>query len=199
MIRVGLRLGCALAVPMAAPVARAEVWEIAAGGQVREITRAAWRPAPPRDATARDGRTGDGSGPGDKVSSGGALALAARDSGLAPDLIRAVAWQESRFNPRARSPAGAMGIMQLMPGTARQLGVTDPYDPVQNMRAGAIWLRHELDRFDASLPLALAAYNAGEGAVVRHGGVPPYRETQAYVRAILSRLAARIPAESPAP
>lgn len=103
------------------------------------------------------------------------------ETGLSPGLIKAVATVESGFNPRARSEKGAMGLMQLMPATAARYGVRDAYDPLQNLRAGATHLRHLLDRFDGDLTLALAAYNAGESAVRRHGGVPAYPETQAYV------------------
>jgi len=102
---------------------------------------------------------------------------------LDPRLLASVIRAESNFGPRARSPKGAMGLMQLMPRTARQYAVDDPYDPAANIDAGARHLRTLLDRFD--LPVALAAYNAGEGAVQRFGGVPPFAETRAYVRRIL--------------
>jgi soluble lytic murein transglycosylase-like protein len=102
------------------------------------------------------------------------------DSRLAHAVVRA----ESNFNPMAVSPKGAMGLMQLMPATAREYGVTDPFDPAQNLDAGLRHLRGLLGRYDRSR--ALAAYNAGEGAVSRYGGVPPYRETQQYIRRILS-------------
>jgi len=101
------------------------------------------------------------------------------DARLLASVIRA----ESNFGPRARSRKGAMGLMQLMPRTARQYAVDDPYDPAANIDAGARHLRTLLDRFE--LPVALAAYNAGEGAVQRFGGVPPFAETRAYVRRIL--------------
>lgn len=118
-----------------------------------------------------------------------ALSAAAADYALDPQLIEAVAWRESRFHHAARSSKGAMGVMQLMPATARDLGV-DPSDMVQNVRGGALYLRQMLNRFGGDVRLALAAYNAGPGAVLRHGGVPPYAETQAYVAAILGRMAA---------
>ncbi len=110
----------------------------------------------------------------------------AKAHGLPARLLAAVAWQESRGRQTAVSPKGAIGIMQLMPETARQIGV-DPFDPVQNLEGGATYLRRQLDRF-GSLPLALAAYNAGPGAVMRYGGIPPYRETQTYVSRILGRI-----------
>ena len=111
---------------------------------------------------------------------------------------------ESGFRPGAVSPVGAMGLMQLMPGTARGLGVTDPFDPRQNVMAGSEYLRMQWTRF-GTLEKALAAYNAGPGAVERYGGVPPYRETREYVRRILDALGrdpASLrtgPADSPAP
>ena len=110
---------------------------------------------------------------------------AARRHGLDPDLLWAVARAESGLNPHAVSPAGAMGLMQLMPATARALGVRDPFDPEQNVEAGARYLRQQLERF-GDIRLALAAYNAGPHAVERYGGVPPYRETQAYVERVLA-------------
>jgi soluble lytic murein transglycosylase-like protein len=109
-----------------------------------------------------------------------------RHSVSAP-LVEAVAWQESRFNQSAVSPKGALGVMQLMPETARQLGV-DARDARANIEGGALYLSQMLRRFEGDIPRALAAYNAGPGAVQRYGGIPPYAETQAYVRAILARL-----------
>ncbi|ALL12871.1 lytic transglycosylase domain-containing protein [Caulobacter henricii] len=125
------------------------------------------------------------------VASGTAIAKAADRSGLSPALIQAVAWRESRLDQSAVSPKGAVGTMQLMPATARDLGV-DPSDLDMNIDGGARYLSSMLRRFDGDLPLALAAYNAGPGAVERYGGVPPYRETREYVRSILDHLAGAV-------
>jgi soluble lytic murein transglycosylase-like protein len=117
-----------------------------------------------------------------------AIAGASARYALSPDLIAAVAWQESRFRQSAVSPKGAAGVMQLMPATARQLGV-DSRDLEQNVHGGSAYLSYLLDRYGGNLTLALAAYNAGPGAVDRFGGVPPYDETRAYVAAVLKRMA----------
>lgn len=116
----------------------------------------------------------------------GPIAAAAKKHELDPALLSAVVSQESGFQPRAISRAGAMGLMQLMPETARALGVRDPFDPAQNIDGGATYLRGLIDRYHGRLDLALAAYNAGPGAVDHFGGVPPYPETQAYVKNILA-------------
>ncbi len=114
----------------------------------------------------------------------------AEEVGIDVALLQAVVSQESAFIPGAVSPAGAVGLMQLMPGTARRFGVRDRFDPEQNLRGGARYLVWLLDHFNQDLELALAAYNAGEGSVRRHGNrVPPFAETQAYVRAVQQRYA----------
>ncbi len=118
---------------------------------------------------------------------------AAQASGLSRQLVEAVAWRESGFRPAVVSRAGAIGEMQLMPATARALGV-DPFDTAQNYRGGAAYLAGLMRRYDGDLVLSLAAYNAGPGAVDRYGGVPPFKETRAYVAAVLDRLSQSQPA-----
>ena len=160
----------------AAAPARAQVIEISDDG----------------NAQVFDGRIG-GAGPVGQASRirGGqfnvdeSINRAAQQHGLDPGLLRAVAWQESRGNNAAVSNKGALGIMQLMPGTAAALGV-DPRDPEANINGGATYLALQMAKF-GNVELALAAYNAGPGAVIRYGGVPPYRETRSYVSTIMLR------------
>ncbi len=113
---------------------------------------------------------------------------AARRWRIDPELIVAVAQTESRLNATAVSPKGALGVMQLMPSTARLMAVHDPFDPRQNIDGGARWLRMMLDRFKGDVDLALAAYNAGPETVKRYGGIPPYAETRRYVRQVREKM-----------
>ena len=107
--------------------------------------------------------------------------------GVDPRFIHAVIWQESRYQPKALSHAGAQGLMQLIPATAKRFGCDDPNDPVQNITAGTKYLGWLLKRFSGNVELALAGYNAGEGAVDKYDGIPPYNETQNYVKIISKR------------
>jgi soluble lytic murein transglycosylase-like protein len=188
-LRMALACAC-LSIPSAV---HAQVIEIGDGGAVTvhdrpEVTSATGS-TPIAQPTRR---TAPGRAP--TLTTLAALAEAADAARLSPDLIEAVAWRESRLRAGVVSTAGAVGEMQLMPGTARTLGV-DPYDSRQNLAGGATYLRAMMKRYDGDIVLALAAYNAGPAAVDRYRGVPPYRETQAYVAAVLERLSQR--AEDP--
>lgn len=108
----------------------------------------------------------------------------ARKHGMDPELVKAVAKVESNYNPTAISPKGALGVMQLLPATAQRFGVADAYNPAQNIEGGIRYLKFLRKRFPGNLALVLAAYNAGENAVRKHGGIPPYRETRDYVHKI---------------
>ncbi len=163
---------------------------------------AALAPAPPVTTTPAqsfgsvlDGQTsiegsgqttyGTGTSLGEPSQYDDLIKQAADEAGVPPALVKAVAKAESGFDPRSTSPVGAQGLMQLMPGTASGLGVTDPYDPLQSLRGGAKYLRQQLDRFGGDYSKAIAAYNAGPGAVQKYGGIPPYAETQAYVPRVM--------------
>ncbi len=200
-VRALLFISAASCAVMASSSAHSEVFEISSNGNMVEITKPHWQPeaavpivkymslntapvttvAMPQiaDATTSSVRQH--------------IQYAASRYGISSALVDAVAWQESRYNNRARSPVGAIGVMQLMPGTARQLGVADPTNVHQNIMGGTAYLRAQLDRFDNNIPLALAAYNAGPGAVQKYRGIPPYRETQNYVRQIMGRLTQTAP------
>jgi len=115
----------------------------------------------------------------------------ARLNGVDPSLVRAVMRHESGFNPGALSPKGAQGLMQLMPGTAALMGVTNPFDPEQNIAGGVGYLRRCLDRFGHNVPLAVAAYNAGPESVARCAGIPPYAETQVFVQNVMGTYTGR--------
>jgi hypothetical protein len=203
--RSGLALILTLGAPALSPQpAGAEVIEVAANGTMRvrggtgavQWTGVDVAPAPhadgpgssevdlPADVPADLGEAADLS----PAAWRDALGAAARSAGISPVLLEAVVWQESRWNPRARSRVGALGLGQLMPATARHLGV-DPLDPVANLSGAALYLRRQLDRFDGNIELALAAYNAGPERVARLGAIPPITETRAYVSAITARLA----------
>jgi soluble lytic murein transglycosylase-like protein len=123
------------------------------------------------------------------VPFGAEITAAAKKHGIDPALLAGLVKQESGFNPNAGSPAGARGLTQLMPGTAAGLGVSNVLDPIQNLDGGAKYLRQQLDAFGGDVTRALAAYNAGPGAVQRYGGVPPYAETQNYVRIVQANAA----------
>ena len=112
---------------------------------------------------------------------------AGENAGVDPRFIHAVIWQESKYQTQARSHAGAQGLMQLMPATAKRFGCDDPNDPVSNITAGTKYLSWLLKRFSGNVELALAGYNAGEGAVDKYDGIPPYNETQNYVKIISKR------------
>ena len=133
--------------------------------------------------------TAPATGAGATTAFGAEIDAAAASNGIDPALLKGLVSQESGFDPNARSGAGALGLTQLMPGTAAALGVTNPLDPAQSLQGGAKNLRQQLDRICGDEKLALAAYNAGPGAVARFGGVPPYRETQNYVSSVLGKAA----------
>jgi soluble lytic murein transglycosylase-like protein len=174
--------------PVEAQDSRIYVWRDASGKvmltdrQVEAPTRVYEVPGAPDYVTTRPVEAG-AAGRYD-----GLITQFSRQRSLRPELVRAVIHVESGFDPRARSPKGAMGLMQLMPHTARELGVRDPYDPEDNIRGGTKYLRQLLDKYDGREELALAAYNAGPGAVDRYDeAVPPYRETRDYVRKVTMR------------
>ena len=126
-----------------------------------------------------------------------AVRVIAKQHSLPPQLIHSVIKVESNYNPLAVSSKGALGLMQLIPSTARRFGVLDVFNPVENIEGGAKYLRYLLDRFDNNYPLALAAYNAGEQAVEKYGGIPPFAETRNYVIQVGKQLDAAPPPAAP--
>ena len=174
-------MGAASPAPSPAPTAFAS--------QLATATASAATAAPAATtASASPMRVGASALPAD-VPFGAEITAAAEKHGIDPALLAGLVKQESGFNPNAGSPAGARGLTQLMPGTAAGLGVTDVLDPIQNLDGGAKYLRQQLDAFGGDVTRALAAYNAGPGAVQRYGGVPPYAETQNYVRIVQANAA----------
>jgi soluble lytic murein transglycosylase-like protein len=193
--RSGLRTGFALLFACSVPqVAFADVIELAADGSVtvRAADRGLLAPVtagrevingfevPAEAITLTTGTTAP-------AAYAAIVRRVAEAHGISPALLEALVWQESRWRTGARSSAGAIGLAQLMPGTARDLGV-DPHDPATNLLGGARYLRQQLDRFDGDIERALAAYNAGPGRVMRARGIPRIAETQAYVRSIVDRM-----------
>lgn len=173
-----------------AQIARAQVYEIGQAGamQIREGGGAVvWRDAAGSGRAAMTAVPFAQAAITPPMDSASLLARTAARYSLSPALLEALVWQESRWNSGAVSPKGAMGLTQLMPATARALGV-DPRDPVANLEGGARYLRLMLDRFGGDVVKALAAYNAGPERVARAGGVPAIRETREYVAAIMARL-----------
>ena len=182
-----------------AAAAQADVIEIGPNGSLKILADqpdAAWSssaapqqaPGPGVPDAAVTVVDGDGTATGTYAQ---ALEQVSKAYDISPRLLEALVWQESRWNQRAVSRTGAIGLAQLMPGTARELGV-NPHDPLQNLAGGARYLRQQLNRFNGDLERALAAYNAGPGRVTAAGGVPSIPETQAYVRAIVTRLASNL-------
>lgn len=201
MISAGFAL-VALSLAAVAVPARADVIEIGANGFSWVVGGPAPVPMPlatPEALTPEDGALTSTSEThplsftqvapmaGPERWSGRVAELAAKYD-ISPALLEAVVWQESRWNTAAVSPVGARGLAQLMPGTARQMGV-NPHDPQANLEGGARYLRMQLDAFGGDVEKALAAYNAGPGRVIRANGVPAIRETRLYVASIMARLA----------
>jgi soluble lytic murein transglycosylase-like protein len=152
-------------------------------------TLAAAQQTPGQQTSSISVSAASGATPGGTTDFESEINAAATSNGIDPALLKGLVQQESGFDPSARSGAGAVGLTQLMPSTAAALGVTDPTDPAQSLQGGARYLRQQLDRFGGDERLALAAYNAGPGAVAKYGGVPPYAETQGYVNKVLANAA----------
>ncbi len=182
---VGVLIGVCLAASGFRSLARADVLEIGAGGTVVVYSRptvfTAAGAAPILASSPQDGSVV-------RADLSSAIAESARRHAVSPALLEAVAWRESRFRQAAISPRGAIGVMQLMAGTARDMRI-NPYDLRQNVDGGAAYLSRMMARYRGDAALALAAYNAGPGAVDSHGGIPPFEETRRYVSDIIKRLA----------
>lgn len=187
-VHLCIRLVVASVALVGAGAARAQVLEIDEAGAVTVYDQPTVFSAD--GATPIHPKSAPSAGSVTAAPHGLALSQAADAAELSPDLVEAVAWSESRLRPGLVSPAGAIGEMQLMPATARALGV-NAYDTAQNYRGGAAYLSSMMRRYDGDLERALAAYNAGPGTVDRHHGAPPYPETRAYVGAIMERLSKR--------
>ncbi len=195
MQRVGV--AAAVGVVLAASLggaAQAQVLDVAPDGAVTTLRGPAVYTdpsAPPQPLTPPLVQ----SAPARRASLADQVQSAADHNGLSAKVVEAVAWRESRLNPQAVSPKGAVGVMQLMPATARAMGV-DPRDSAANLEGGAAYLAQMLRTFNGDLTLALAAYNAGPDAVRQYAGVPPFPETRAYIDAILNRLADSVAEEN---
>jgi len=178
------------AAPAAPPTATAFSSQLAnaQGASMTAATPAATAATPTATAASATASTGVSELPAG-TPYGAEITAAAKQNGLDPALLAGLIKQESGFNPNAGSGAGAKGLTQLMPGTAAGLGVTNLLDPVQSINGGAKYLKQQLDTFGGDVTKALAAYNAGPGAVQRFGGVPPYAETQNYVRIVQANAA----------
>ncbi len=198
MTRVGTVLASVAVGFAGAGGARGQVLELGSGGGIRVYdTPAVFSGHDPSSREASPILNASPKATASVADATSSLATeAAAAAALSPDLVEAVAWRESRGRAGRVSRKGAVGEMQLMPATARGLRV-DPRDSRQNYRGGAIYLASLMRRYDGDLQRALAAYNAGPGAVDRHGGAPPYRETRAYVAAVLDRLSRRADALGP--
>jgi hypothetical protein len=170
---------------------------------VQPLEDPACRPEPPPAPTVQAALPAPVANPNRKIVAGWVGQIAPHYS-IDPDLVMAVIQAESAFNPGALSPKNAQGLMQLIPSTAERFGVKDPFNPVDNLKGGIAYLNWLMRRFAGNVEWVLAAYNAGEGAVERHQGVPPYQETQSYVKKILAHYQKTthpippLPAEKPA-
>lgn len=180
-IRAALLVACLLASP-----ATAAVYEVGEDGSVERLDVVV---APPTPVAHRASPLHTAPASARARALAPLVAAAADRYELSPALVNAIAHVESRYDSAAVSPAHAVGIMQLMPATARQLGVVDRLDPAANIRGGTAYLRQLLNRFDGDLVRTIAAYNAGPGAVLRARGIPAYPETVSYVSLVLDRMA----------